>query len=47
MKRNDIVMVDLPPPLGGAGREQAGRRPAVVAQYVEQFDAELRQMLKL
>ena len=32
MKRNDIVMVELPPPLGGAGREQAGRRPAVVVQ---------------
>lgn len=32
MKRNDIVMVDLPSPLGGAGREQTGRRPAVVAQ---------------
>ena len=32
MNRNDIVMVELPPPLGGAGREQAGRRPAVVAQ---------------
>lgn len=32
MKRNDIVMVDLPPPLGGAGREQVGRRPAVVVQ---------------
>lgn len=32
MKRNDIVMVELPPPLGGVGREQSGRRPAVVAQ---------------
>ncbi len=32
MKRNDIVMVELPPPLGGTGREQTGCRPAVVAQ---------------
>lgn len=32
MKRNDLVMVELPPPLGGVGREQSGRRPAVVAQ---------------
>lgn len=32
MKRNDIVVVNLPPPVGGEGREQAGRRPAVVAQ---------------
>ena len=32
MKRNDIVMVELPPPLGGAGREQSGRRPALVLQ---------------
>lgn len=32
MKRNDIVVVELPPPLGGVGREQSGRRPAVVVQ---------------
>ena len=32
MKRNDIVMVELPPPLGVARREQVGPRPAVVAQ---------------
>ncbi len=32
MKRNDIVMVELPPPSGGTGREQSGRRPAMVAQ---------------
>jgi mRNA-degrading endonuclease toxin of MazEF toxin-antitoxin module len=32
MKRNDIILVDLPPPVGGRGREQTGRRPAVVAQ---------------
>ena len=32
MKRNNLVMVELPPPLGGAGREQTGRRPAVVVQ---------------
>ena len=32
MKRSDGVMVELPPPLGGVGREQSGRRPAVVAQ---------------
>ena len=32
MKRNEIVMVELPPPLRGVGREQSGRRPAVVAQ---------------
>ncbi len=32
MKRSNIVMVELPPPLGGVGREQSGRRPAVVAQ---------------
>lgn len=30
MKRNDVVMVELPPPLGGVGREQSGRRPAIV-----------------
>lgn len=30
MKRNDVVMVELPPPLGGVGREQSGRRPALV-----------------
>lgn len=30
MKRNDVVMVQLPPPLGGVGREQSGRRPAIV-----------------
>ncbi len=32
MKRNDLVMVELPPPIGGAGREQSGRRPALVLQ---------------
>jgi mRNA-degrading endonuclease toxin of MazEF toxin-antitoxin module len=30
--RNDLVTVELPPPLGGAGREQSGRRPALVLQ---------------
>lgn len=32
MARGDVVYVDLPPPPGGAGREQAGRRPAVIVQ---------------
>jgi len=31
MKRDDVILVELPPPLGGAGREQSGRRPAIVA----------------
>jgi mRNA-degrading endonuclease toxin of MazEF toxin-antitoxin module len=32
VKRNEIVVVELPPPLGGSGREQTGRRPAVLVQ---------------
>lgn len=30
MKRGDIVLVDLPEPVGGAGHEQTGTRPALV-----------------
>ena len=32
MRRGDIVLVELPRPLGSAGREQFGYRPAVVLQ---------------
>ncbi len=32
IKRNDIVFVELPPPLGGVGHEQTGRRPAIAIQ---------------
>jgi len=32
MKRNDVLYVELPPPLGGTGHEQAGRRPAIAVQ---------------
>jgi len=30
--RNDVLFVELPPPLGGAGHEQRGRRPAIALQ---------------
>jgi mRNA interferase MazF len=30
MARGDIVLVNLPQPIGGAGHEQAGNRPALV-----------------
>jgi mRNA-degrading endonuclease toxin of MazEF toxin-antitoxin module len=30
MARGDIVLVDLPQPMGGAGNGQAGNRPALV-----------------
>lgn len=32
MKRGDVVLVDLPRPRGGMGREQYGLRPAIVVQ---------------
>jgi len=32
IQRNDILFVELPPPLGGVGREQTGRRPAIAIQ---------------
>jgi mRNA-degrading endonuclease toxin of MazEF toxin-antitoxin module len=32
IQRNDVLFVELPPPLGGAGREQTGRRPAIAVQ---------------
>ena len=32
IQRNDVLFVELPPPLGGVGREQAGRRPAMAIQ---------------
>lgn len=32
MARGDVLFVDLSPPAGGAGREQAGKRPAVAVQ---------------
>lgn len=32
MARGDIVLVELPLPASGAGHEQAGLRPALVAQ---------------
>ena len=32
MERGDVVRVDLPPPLGVAGGEQIGERPAVILQ---------------
>ena len=32
IKRNDILFIELPPPLGGAGHEQRGRRPAIALQ---------------
>jgi mRNA interferase MazF len=32
MARGDVLFIDLSPPPGGAGREQAGKRPAVAVQ---------------
>jgi len=32
MARGDVLRVELPPPPGGTGREQSGRRPAIVVQ---------------
>ncbi len=32
MARGDVLWIELPPPLGGAGREQAGRRPGIAIQ---------------
>ncbi|HBY92752.1 MAG TPA: PemK family transcriptional regulator [Chloroflexi bacterium] len=32
MARGDVVYVDFPAPPGGAGHEQAGRRPAIAVQ---------------
>jgi mRNA-degrading endonuclease toxin of MazEF toxin-antitoxin module len=32
MARGDVLQVELPPPLGGTGHEQAGRRPAIAVQ---------------
>ncbi|MFQ5794965.1 MAG: type II toxin-antitoxin system PemK/MazF family toxin [Candidatus Bipolaricaulia bacterium] len=32
MARGDVLRVKLPLPPGGAGREQAGRRPAIAVQ---------------
>jgi len=32
IRRNDVLFVELPPPLGGAGHEQRGRRPAIALQ---------------
>ena len=32
MARGDVLRVELPPPPGGAGHEQAGRRPAIAVQ---------------
>jgi mRNA interferase MazF len=32
IQRNDVLFVELPPPLGGVGREQTGRRPAIAVQ---------------
>jgi mRNA interferase MazF len=32
MARGDILSIDLPPPPGGSGHEQAGTRPAIAVQ---------------
>ncbi len=32
IRRHSVVWVALPPPVGGAGHEQTGRRPAVTVQ---------------
>jgi mRNA interferase MazF len=32
MARGDVLRINLPAPPGGSGREQAGRRPAIVVQ---------------
>jgi mRNA interferase MazF len=32
MVRGDIVLVDLPRPIGNAGHEQFGQRPAIIVQ---------------
>jgi mRNA interferase MazF len=35
MARGDVLWVELPPPIGGTGREQTGRRPAGAVQIDE------------
>jgi mRNA interferase MazF len=38
MNRGDIVLVELPPPVGPAGTEQYGTRPAIVVQEKASFE---------